>query len=458
MLVLTQGVAKNMDSPADTSQAYGKKLPRYLLLPLFTMATFSHAWDYGFGVEAESQVSDNASRDDDNKIDERQDEYGFDFMLAEEAKWYLVDIDYRYRQAVFTEGSQQDRDLIEGDADFRLGQADGLLQLTAGHSRRRTLIDIAAEDTLDNSDERAISNISPVLNIRASSVDMLSVIGNYETIGYRQEFLRDSERIGTTLSWRHRLSNRSNFGLTYEDTDVEFINIEDTVYRYNNAYLSYQTVLRYFSYDINLGYNKTEQKGFEFDGPSYNMSMQYDRDGQVFGAAFINRITDTSAGNNNRDSLSVQDAADNNGNTDTGADASAVVIDQYKIITSELFYRNSSICLGCSFNLTIGRESEKYRVFLDENNIEWYSRFNATYNFNRWSRLELLSRYTDTVFEIEEQDDFSQLDHRLEWSVTSRAGLRIGLSVESRARDARSEDGNSYTENFYGINGQYIFR
>lgn len=437
-----------------TLNTIGRRVIQALTLAMgMCAATSSMAFDYGVSVDLGSKMSDNAFRNEEDKISERQDELGAGVNLQDNQPYYLFDLDYTYNKTQFQKESQQDRAIIQGGSRFRFGRERGLFLVKASHSQERTLVDRAGPDILDNSDERSISNASPEFNFHLSPVDTLTLKGSIDSIRYDQQEHRSSDREGGNINWLHNRSSVSYLGATYEYSEVSYTRV-DSEYTYENVYLTYSAALRHLSYTLNLGYNKTEDlDGTTFDAPSYNIQANYGSENYTVGTHFISRITDTSAGDLNRVSLS----AENNPDQPSAApDASGFAVDQYKLMTGDIYFQTNALCLRCSFNVSVGRNIEDYRIYTIENNAEVFSSLSFSYRFARWSSLSYFVRSSDISYDNDDERDTTQLDHRLEWQLRAHMGLALTLLGEMRERSSDNERDN-YSENYYGFNLSYDF-
>lgn len=412
----------------------------------------AQALDYSVRLSATARQSDNAFRDDNNKTSEQQNEYGGSLSLTEDQPNYLVDINYRSNRSDFAKDSQESRTITSGTSNLRLGRSQGLFLVEASHSRERTLIDNAGPDILENNDERTVVHASPIFNFAFSKVDRLSLSGNFDAISYSEQPLRDSERQGATLSWMHRLSRISQFGLNLQQVDVEYTEIDNSEYTYQNAYFIYSAALRNFQYRFNLGYNQSDQSGEVFGGPSYNINLTYAKENFSYGAEFVSLITDTSAGNMNRVSLPANEN-DPAQNSQT-PDGSSLLVDQYKLLTNEIFFRTSSLCLYCEFNLGVGVSKEDYRLYTEENNTENFGSATLSYDLTKRSDLSYFYRLSDIDYEQGNRSS-KQQEHRLEWRWTTQLGLSVALLGEKRNYQSDGTQGN-YKENFYGLRLDYV--
>jgi len=427
--------------------AYGALLLGALLLIVTLPA---QALNYSIGLSATTRQSDNAFRDNNNKTSERQNEYGAAFSLTEDQPLYSVDIDYRNSTTDYAKDSQQGRSITSGSSAFRLGRSQGLFLLEASHNQERTLIDSVGPDVLENNDERSISNILPIFNIKLSPVDRLSVRGSFDTVTYSQQAYRDSERETLTLGWMHSLSQISQFGINVQQSDVEYTELDDTQYTYQNASILYSANLKRLHYSANLGYNQSDQSGEIFGGPSYNVNIGFANEGYSLGAEFVSLITDTSAGNFNR----VNQAAEANPELDQTPDSSSMLVDQYKLKTSEIYFRTDLLCLRCDLAISAGVSKEGYRLYTEENNTETHGSINITYALTKSSALSYSGRVSDIDYEMGEQSR-KQKDHSLEWRWSTLIGL--GISLLGEKRDYESDGGRgTYIENYYGLRLEYM--
>ena len=407
------------------------------------------AVEYGVSIFADVAESDNALRDDDNRQSELQSEYGAAASLSDSSLFYLYDLDYRYSKFSYGEDSQPERGITEGTASLRLGKESGLFSVSANHSQSRTLIDRGEADTIDNSDERSILDVNPMLLFKAGPVDSINITGIYTKTRYEIQKQRNSDRSGGLARWSHALSPVSNMGVSVSAFEVEYTEIPDYVYDQQNAYFNYDASLRKLNYSLSLGYNLTKQNGEEYKAPSYDISFAYNATGQTFGAAFISRITDTSNGDNNRGAIMEE--------AEAVVDASALGADQFKLTAGDIFYRNTSLCGRCSLSLQVSREEEEYLSLTEESNTS--NRGIATFAYSFKANTSFEYSYQRTKIEFEEDDLRDSIDSLSR--VQLQQGFRFGLNLSAyyAARDRQSgTEGQGFTENLVGLRAEYILR
>ena len=407
------------------------------------------AVDYGVSVFADVAESDNALRDDENRQSELQSEYGVAASLSDSSLFYLYDIDYRFSKFSYGEDSQPERGITEGAASLRLGKESGLFSVSANHSQSRTLIDRGEADTIDNSDERSILDVNPMLLFKVGSVDSINITGIYTKTRFDIQKQRNSDRTGGLATWAHALSPVSNMGVSVSVFEVEYTEIPDYVYDQQNAYFNYDASLRKLNYSLSLGYNLTKQNGEEYKAPSYDISFAYNATGQTFGAAFISRITDTSNGDNNRGAIMEE--------AEAVVDASALGADQFKLTAGDIFYRNTSLCGRCSLSLQVSREEEEYLSLTEESNTS--NRGIATFAYSFKANTSFEYSYQRTKIEFEEDDLRDSIDSLSR--VQLQQGFRFGLNLSAyyAARDRQSgTEGQGFTENLVGLRAEYILR
>ena len=407
------------------------------------------AVDYGFSVFADAAESDNAFLDDENKLSELQSEYGAAASLSDSSLFYLYDIDYRFSKFSYGEDSQPERGITEGAASLRLGKESGLFSVSANHSQSRTLIDRGEADTVDNSDERSIFDVNPMLLFKVGSVDSINITGIYTKTRFDIQKQRNSDRTGGLATWAHALSPVSNMGVSVSAFEVEYTEIPDYVYDQQNAYFNYDASLRKLNYSLSLGYNLTKQNGEEYKAPSYDINFTYNATGQTFGAAFISRITDTSNGDNNRGAIMEE--------AEAVVDASALGADQFKLTAGDIFYRNTSLCGRCSLSLQVSREEEEYLSFTEESNTS--NRGIATFAYSFKANASLEYSYQRTKIDFVEDDLRDSIDSlsRVQLQQNFRFGLNLSAYYAARDRQSGTE-GQGFTENLVGLRAEYIIR
>lgn len=241
-------------------------LQRVVGVSVLFATTSAQALDFDFRSSLSTEYTDNARRTAEDQISERQDSLALNLSLSEQRTYSTVELDYGWSYQTFSEDSQIERSLLEGDANILLGREQGAFQFLINHNRRRSLIDPTEINLTSNMDERDQLTLQPRLNIPLSRVDLVSLSAQKTDVTYVEDSLRNSERQGGDIRLTHRLSSLDSLSISYSTLDIEYTEFDNYTYVYNYAAFQYQAQLRALSYDFAIGYNTVEQNGDEFGG------------------------------------------------------------------------------------------------------------------------------------------------------------------------------------------------
>lgn len=413
-------------------------------LPLFAMPVVA---SIEVELAATSRFTDNALRTYSDPISERQDEYSAALLADYENSLLDFDTDYRASENRFDKDTQEDRSVVEGNADLLIGKQHHPVDLLLSHSRRSVLGAPDQIDLLQNEDEREIFSAVPTARLRLSRVDNILLSGDYTQIDFRYAEQFNSERKGGYLIWQHRFSPISSLEVTGQHSEISYDALPDNDYEYQNISVAYETELRQLSYLISVGYNVSKpETGDEFSSPSYRIEVDY-RTGFNTLSFYINQqITDTSIGSGNRGDV---------GGVNLG-DASGVGIDQFESQVAEIRWQNQSLCVRCSAYASLLYQKDEYQTLAEDNDQNLAS-IGFNYQLTRSSSLGIQASRRERRFDdVVARNDFTVTSVGVDYRYTfiNDLSLRIFANLDESEADVESL---TYDERVSGLSISYSF-
>jgi len=262
----------------------------------------------------------------------------------------------------------------------------------------------------------------------------------------------DSTQIGQRFAWTRRLSSISNFGLDAGRSETEIDGLEEK-FEYEEAMLSYASVLRQLNYKIAVGYNQSTFTGEPLKAPRYDIDFEYERGRHIFGLNFVGRITETSQGNGNQERLSEQGGID----SPLGRDNTlGLEPDSYESQVSELSYSVQAMPNFLRLDFLLGAEQSRYQNNIEEDADSSY--FNLTANFLLNSRSDVIYEYAWWSLErlLGEANKTKNNSHRITYIYNFSERLSANAYFTRDTWDTDSANGGAvFTEHVLGVSGQY---
>ncbi|ACE83746.1 hypothetical protein [Cellvibrio japonicus] len=422
------------------------------LLPLCfcasqVLAATGQSNDYKISLSARSGMSDNATKSQDNAIDERQDEYRLNVGVNYSNSQVQTLVNYQAVEQRYAKDSQENDAYLDGASSLLWGTPDSPVDLLLKHSRRTLLQTPDQIDITNNLDERDIFTVIPSARLRVTSVDTLILSGDFTKIDYARSPMRDSEREGATLALVHLLSATDNLQFSVQHTDVSFNHLSSADYRYLNATLSYAAQLRQFIYRVQLGYNKTENDSQEDDsGGVYMLSAEYQSGLHKWSVLASRQITDSSLGDGNYAGIDGFPGSD-------GSDT----VQQMERSYMEMRWDSSLLCERCALHVNLAVTEDDYLAQTEQAD-QRVAGIGFGYHFSRVSRFNLSYDYSQREFKAGLMGkDYDLARVRIGYTYEFANPLRLGILASREKRQQKIGDAN-YTENFVGMNLTYVFK
>ncbi|WP_101760251.1 outer membrane beta-barrel protein [Oceanicoccus sp. KOV_DT_Chl] len=401
------------------------------------------ALDGSIRLGAGLEHTDNSLRVNANEQSDLEQIVSADINLEHEGSEVVAKVGYSAEHSDFDKNTQDDDTTITGDASIVYEQISQQLFWTVENSRRNIIRDEAAIDVQENREDRSISNISPQLILRPSSVDSIDTRLNYSTINYEDSSDQDSKRVGANIYWNRNLSkvDTLSFGGSYQD-----VTFDDEIndYEYSLVSISYQAVLARINYKIAVGYNESARETGDVDGGYLRIDAGYEGGGSTWDLNVTQELTDTSRQNNNDDLSGIDESGNSAGDFD--------VIDRSSM---QLDYLNENLCGVCSFRASIIYEIEDYET-LENDSDELGVRLALDYRLNRLMTLRGGVHYSDFTFKGNNvRADYDSVEYNLGLRHEITRALSLSYRLIYSDRDSAVDTGD-YTELRGGITLNYL--
>jgi len=405
--------------------------------------------EFGGTISFQTEFSDNTLKAPFDELDERQDTYKLDLNGRVQGDFFKADMDYRAEEKQFAEDSQNNKSTLEGESSLSIGKSSDLMSFVAKHSRKTILNNPDDLDLLENTDERDMLSASPRLNWNVTGLDSVRVAGNFSKFTYQDDGSRGSESKGASLSWIHRLSAVSQFGLIAQGANIEFEDSLNGEYDYELYNLSYAAKLRLLSYQIQFGYNKASVNGGDdLGGLQYRVNLIYKTTNNHVELTTSQVITDASQGDGNTNPLGSLLS-----NASGAADAQGVL----ELLSTEVSWETKALCSRCTFGLGAGFKSEEYKKEAVNNRDEIAYTFKFSYAMNRALTLNLRWKMEEQKFEsASESMDYEVENITASINYAFNEALSAKLFAESETRSSGDSE-KQYNENVAGASISYRF-
>lgn len=367
-----------------------------------------------------------------DQISESQMEYGASLSSLWSSELSSVSIDYQYSETSFSKDSEEDGTFREGESAIVLGNDVSFYQLTLDHSIRRVLRQPNALSTiLNNSEERQISNVMPLLRARFNEANSLALAYSYSKVKFEDSEQNSSERNGLQLQYLRNVSPLADFQLIAGSRSVNY-NLSDTAdYSMQFVRLGLSVKHRIFSYSLQAGLSKIKPKVGETENAStFEVTLNSEVSGNRFELFAERSVSDTSTGSGNDSFFGDQASFDGGGDS----------LDQVLRTAVGLSWDYDYLCGRCSFAVSIGGEKSEYFNLRVNDSNESFSDLSLGYQFSR--RLMARANYRKSKTDFPDPDSLStssdsQLTH-VDLVYTMNRYFEIMLVHE---RDERSGGG-----------------
>jgi hypothetical protein len=417
------------------------------LFPAIDACAAENTNDIKFDLRGSSRFTDNALRKPTDEIDERQDEYSAGVAANYANDWTNLKTNYDASWFTFEQGSQKDRNLLQGETELTFGNSYEPISLLLAHSRRSILNKADAIDLVSNRDERDVLTAEPEVRWKLNESDILALSASYSHVSYKFDGANDSNIQGLNLAWQLGISKVDTVVFSAEQSSVSFDGAPASDYKHQNINIKYAVKLSNLSYDISLGGNRAvlESESNNITRPSFDISVSYDTGFNTFKLIANKKITDTSMGDGN-----------NNGLGMSPGDSLGQGIHLIDLTRAELSWATEAVCERCKLNVSAFERSQKY-----QNSNQSYTETGAGAGFN-YRLTKAASFYLNVSRSRRDFDPTSQhvdfttgrASFGFMYKFTNDLLLNIYRFQEKRDSDVFAE---TYMEHYTGLSLSYSF-
>lgn len=397
-------------------------------------------------VDLSTEYTDNANKTDIDPISERQDRVSLGGIGAYQNQLIDFSANYVFSNYYFSEDTQPERNMLEGQSKLYLGKNSKLVDLTVLHTRKGSLGEPEQLDLVENYDEREIISIYPGLHYAVTPVDMIFGYGIYTEAQHRRNSDRDSRQEGAAIGWTHKFSNINSFSVNLSSAEITFPAMKERSYNQDNAMFSYTSELRSLSYTIGVGYNWSEvDKTRNYSSPTYQADIAYQNDTSGIRLYADRMITNTSMGDGHRFDP---------GNIDRG-DVGTSEIDQMDRKNVDLEIYSNLFCQVCTVNLRFRWRNDDY-LDLPTDNAEKSVSLGFSYEISPRTRATLQFTRREQDFSGGPRSSYNSDRQAFIVSRDFHRDIRIRLYIEQEKRSS-DDNLNNYDELASGIGVRFNF-
>ena len=419
--------------------------PLLLLMPSTSLIAATNG--VTFDLAASAKYSDNATRQEDEKIGEMQNQYDLGVNAHYDTEWMYLTSEYNAQRQTFEKELQPNYNMLEGTTELNFGRSYDPASLLITHSRRSLLNTPDAIDSTRNRDERDIITAQPKFTWRATDADSLILSGSVSDISYRTNDSKDSTQTGGQFIWSRNITRVDQLQLSVNGSKTEFDNFPASDYEYQSIALQYSAQLSHLSYSIRAGQNRAIRDDSEDDysNPSYTFVGTYTSGVNTFKLVASQLITDSSRGNGNRQSLS-----------DSDNEAINVGIDLINIRELEVSWSTSALCERCLVNVNASTTESDYQS-LPEDSDESSVGAGISYKLTRAASLRLdVGRHKRSFADESARGDYTADRGNISFNYAFVNDVSLKVYMQAEKRDSSGTSQN-YDENIAGISLSYRF-
>ncbi len=249
-------------------------------------------------IGAGASYDDNASRslgDEDDDSDVRT-EVDAQFGLGLQKSFFSIDGSYSVRYSAYQDDSQEERLGLSGNSSLVFHNSNKQLTWSFENSETETLENGLLADTNDNRQRRSTYSSGPSYAFNLSKRDTLNFMARASAVRQDREG-SDTDRLQYSFAWSRSISNKTNFSLNTNYSDVEAKDRSQFDYTQAAAILTLQQRFNGGSYSINAGYSELERSGqATVDAPQYGLTFNTDNFGGKTSISFDSKLIDRSIG------------------------------------------------------------------------------------------------------------------------------------------------------------------
>ncbi|MFL0811244.1 MAG: hypothetical protein K6L76_12575 [Agarilytica sp.] len=359
-------------------------------------------------------------------------------------------LDYSQSELRFEDGNQSDTTVREGGGTWVLGNEHTFYQLTTAHSIRRLQREAGqASSQLDETEERSISSVRPLLRARFGAADALALSANMSDIGFEESVINNSKREGALLQYSRGVSPTTGLFITGGVNRVNFEENDNADYKYTMVNVGFTREQRFFSYRLSAGMASISPEiGQSTSSPTANFELISENSGNRIEFVADRSISDTSIGNNNSELFSDEVTFDGD------------IEENDQIIRSQgsLNWQYANLCRRCSVELGVTWERSEHlnAEYLDLEQTR--ADLRVLYRVNRRLDAVFHSQQVDTTFP---DPDSTQVDsarelHSVEFNYALNDMFELSLFHEAERVERKGEGDTSV--NTSGIELTFVYQ
>ncbi len=371
------------------------------------------------------------------KIRETQTEYGASLFSLWTSELSEINIDYEYSKTRFSKDSEQEGTFRDGSSSFVLGNETSFYHLSLDHSIRRILREPnAVVAVLDNSEERQITSVMPLLRARFNEANTLAIAYSFSDVNFEDSRENSSERKSIHFQYLRDVSPITNFVIVMEQTQVDYDLSNSADYEMDSVTAEFGVKHRIFSYTLQAGLSRIKPEEGEAETSStFGLTLNSEMAGNRFELFAERSVSDSSTGSGNDDFFSSQASFDG------GSE------DQDQLLRTEFGFgwNYDRLCGRCALIASIGKEKSEYFHLTENDSSETFFDIRFVYQFS--SRLKaatsirkVKTNFPDPVGRLNSKSQLSNfeliydLNPSFEVSLLHESEKRIGSDVDSDSK------------------------
>lgn len=373
------------------------------------------------------------------KIRETQTEYGVSLFSLWSSELSEINIDYEYSKTSFSKDSEQEGTFRDGSSSFVVGSEVSFYQISLDHSIQRVLREPnTVASVLDNSEERQITSVMPLLRARFDEANSLAIAYSFSDVNFEDSKENSSERKAVHFQYLRDVSPITNFLIVMGQTQVDYDLSNSADYEMNTLTVELAVNHRIFSYSLQVGLTRVKPEvGETVTSSTFGLILNSEIVGNRFEVFAERSVSDSSTGSGNDGFFSSQASFDG------GSE------DQDQLLRTEFGFswNYDHLCGRCELIASIGKEKSEYFHITENDSAETFFDMRFSYQFS--SRLKAATSIrkmkTDFSDPVGRPNSDSQLSN-FEVMYTLSRTFEISLLHESEKRTGSAVGSDSQVD------------
>ena len=270
-----------------------------LILTLLLISPLSNALETRMSAGGATEYRTNAYRTDNNQGSETEQSAILRFGLTDAGEHVLADMDYSGEKRRYVQEKFDDETVIEGTTALQWRVLPHRFSLLLDHNLRDAVANSRNPSTPENRTKQQVVSLGGQFQANPSPVDNLFLLLRGSSVHFDEQSGNDNKREQISLSWEHRLSERSSINIGTSQTDVDYDENHLDDYRYRAAYTGASTLFMHGDLNIRIGVNKISRDDTkDMDGKTLRLTWTETPGSDPFqwSIFYANDITDSSIG------------------------------------------------------------------------------------------------------------------------------------------------------------------